>query len=103
MAAVSVNSAGGETSTGPVTLTAGAADTVTFNQDVDVIRVIADVSGTTEVNIRVDGGSGGGRRQVLLPPDGSGPGPHRLGRGAEGLLGHLSDSAEVLDRKGLVT
>jgi hypothetical protein len=57
MAAVSVNSAAGETSTGPVTLGAGVADTVTFNQDVDVIRVIADVSGTTEVNIRVDGGT----------------------------------------------
>jgi hypothetical protein len=57
MAAVAVNSAGGETSTGPVTLTAGAADTVTFNQDVDVIRVITDVSGTAEVNIRIDGGT----------------------------------------------
>jgi hypothetical protein len=57
MAAISVNSAGGETSTGPITLTAGAADTVTFNQDVDVIRVITDVSGTTEVNIRIDGGA----------------------------------------------
>jgi hypothetical protein len=57
MAAIAVNSAAGETSTGPITLTAGAADTVTFGQDVDVIRVVTDVSGTAEVNIRIDGGA----------------------------------------------
>lgn len=56
MAAVAVNSAAGETSTGPVTLTAGVADTVTFSGDVDVIRILTDVSGTAEVNVRIDGG-----------------------------------------------
>lgn len=53
MASKTVDSANGEISTGPVTLTASTADTVTFTNDVDLIEVQSD--GTADLFVRTDG------------------------------------------------
>jgi hypothetical protein len=67
MAAVAVDSKNGEISTGPQTLVANTADTITFSGDVDVIRVISD--GASDINLRLDGSAAtvGGKFSYRLP------------------------------------
>lgn len=67
MASISVDSANGEISTGPVTLTANTADTVTFTNDVDQIEVVSD--GTADLNVRIDGSAAAttGKFSYVLP------------------------------------
>lgn len=59
-------------STGPVTLTANTADTVTFNKDVDTVEVVADSANTAYCFVRYDGSAATTAGTFALPmPPGS--------------------------------